>query len=58
MDESQESDLGKLESDLKALSFANLTRVCETVLDMDETFQIYKSSKRKAYVPGPVPMGA
>ena len=45
MDESQELDLGKLESDLAALSFNNLTRVCETVLDIDEKFQIYKSSK-------------
>ncbi len=45
MDESQELDLGKLESDLKALSFANLTRVCETMLDIDEKFQIYKSSR-------------
>ena len=42
MDESQELDLGKLESDLKALSFNSLTRICETVLDIDEKFQIYK----------------
>ena len=43
MDESQELDLGKLESDLKALSFNSLTRICETVLNIDEKFQIYKS---------------
>lgn len=45
MDESQELDLGKLESDLAALSFGNLTNVLEVVLDIDDKFQIYKSSR-------------
>lgn len=45
MDESQELDLGKLESDLAALSFGNLTNVLEIVLDIDDKFQIYKSSR-------------
>jgi len=45
MDESQELDLGKFKSELEALSFTNLTRVLETVLDIDDKFQIYKSSR-------------
>lgn len=45
MDESQELDLGKLENELTALSFRNLTNVLETVLDIDDKFQIYKSSR-------------
>lgn len=45
MDESQELDFSKLEGDLAALSFGNLTNVLEIVLDIDDKFQIYKSSR-------------
>ena len=45
MNESQELDLGKFENELTALSFRNLTNVLEAVLDIDDKFQIYKSSR-------------